>query len=425
MRRNGGLIRSEVFEPSATQAKGMWDIHDQYHAKLGNNWPQRKEIITFADANGVTTFTEGQSLTINIVTNGYQGGDLIYWKVVTTSTTERDIGQPIRGTVPLDSNGQATLYIDVLRDSDSNPSGEALEVHPTDSSYNLVAGNPSAYYHPVNDNGNFSQNVALTNITITAQSNTKNKGSGSHSFPSSAHPSGTSTSVSGYSWSDWGCDIFDTWGFWHFYHDTYGVGQLSTSTLAESSWSSNFDTLSVTSTLGNMTNWVTEGSDGTVNTCYLLVDFRNGTNNDSLYRIVKFRYGYVGQGAYMMDFSWAYSWAMRFCMGGNMGSDSSTVNSNQSGSYARAGSANYATLYGNYNKHNGSSCEFFATYWKPHLDADNAAFTTTLVGNDNLYFYTPNTSYGMTFWFVKNPWTSHAATISSMNDLLSQETQLT
>ena len=73
MRRNGGLFRSEVFEPSATQAKGMWDIHDQYHAKLGNNWPQRKEIITFADANGVTTFTEGQSLTINIVTNGYIG----------------------------------------------------------------------------------------------------------------------------------------------------------------------------------------------------------------------------------------------------------------------------------------------------------------------------------------------------------------
>ena len=37
------------------------------------------------------------------------------------------------------------------------------------------------------------------------------------------------------------------------------------------------------------------------------------------------RYGYISQGIYMLDFSWAYSWAMRVVMGGNMGSDSQTI----------------------------------------------------------------------------------------------------
>ena len=191
---------------------------------------------------------------------------------------------------------------------------------------------------------------------------------------------------------------------------------MQASTPAEATWSSNFDIGTPSSNLASMTNFVTEGGNGTINECYMLIDFSGATSNQSLKRIVKFRYGYLASGIYMMDFSWAYSWAMRIVMGGNMGSDSSTNNYQQATSYDRYNNLNALTFYGNFNYQTNSTYEKFSTYWRPHLDADNAALIRGISG-DNLYLWTPNVSNGCTFFFAKGTWNTYAGVLSAMNTL--------
>ena len=436
MRRAGGLIIASRGETDEEQSQpGVWDTFDAYDKKRKGFWPTPKSIDTFADANSKTTFTEGEGLTINIATTGYLEGENFYWKITSSAgsnaaDTNRDVGQPIQGFVPIDASGNATLYISTMRDGDNYPPypgfpGETVTVSPTDSSYNILSGAPTVSYSPVTEETDYAQNKAVEAYYggVNARSNTKNKFTYARVFPNYGHPSGSNTSVSGYAWSDWGDDIFDTWGNWHFYHDTHGVGEMNASTPAEATWSSNFDTGSPSSNLGSMTNYVTEGNDGTINTCYMLIDFTGTTSNQSLKRIVKFRYGYLAAGIYMMDFSWAYSWAMRVVMGGNMGSDSNTNNFDQSGSYNRYGNTNALTFYGNFNYQTNSTYEKFSTYWRPHLDADNAALVKGISG-DNLYLWTPNVSNGCTFWFAKGTWNTYASVLSYMNTLVTDYTQL-
>ena len=63
-----------------------------------------------------------------------------------------------------------------------------------------------------------------------------------------------------------------------------------------------------------------------------------------------------------------------------------------------------------------STYEKFSTYWRPHLDADNAALIRGISG-DNLYLWTPNVSNGCTFFFAKGTWNTYAGVLSAMNTL--------
>ena len=101
-----------------------------------------------------------------------------------------------------------------------------------------------------------------------------------------------------------------------------------------------------------------------------------------------------------MEFSWPDNWSCRVCMGGNMGSDGSTNNGNQSNYSNRYGNQNGITLYSNYNAQYGSSYEIFTTSYRPRLDSENAALNRGLQG-DNLYLWTNNLKHGCTFYFSK------------------------
>ena len=45
-KRNGGII-GKVNTPTASVAKGVWDLQDQFNAQVGSIWPSTNYLINF------------------------------------------------------------------------------------------------------------------------------------------------------------------------------------------------------------------------------------------------------------------------------------------------------------------------------------------------------------------------------------------
>ena len=425
MRRNFNFIGGDRLEPSTDASYGMADIHDQRYWKMENKWPAPKSVSLSGNIN--YTITEGDHVQWEITgtTTGYSQGSLIYYTVSNNDgTTPIDIGTSAKGTVAVDASGNFVVYIGTNPDADLHFRGDFLQFAVYSTNWASLTG-PTLSIGPINDSGGLSQNYQILNQTGTAIANTKNKYTSSHSFPAYGHPSGSSVNVTGYAWSDWGNDVFDGWGWWHFWNPTHGVAEIKSSTVGEYSYNSNFeDDTNVSVTASNWTNWVTEGSDGTINTVYFVADFNpTGQTNSSLRKHVKMDYGYIRQGTYIMHITFAdYTWPFRFCMGGNMGSDGNTINGNQSGTYSMYSGS--MTLYGNYNQQSGSSSELFSTYFIPRLGSQNAAINRGLSG-DNLYLWTNEIKAGIDVYYVKGNWYTFASGVALGNRLLTQTTRFT
>ena len=414
MRRNFGFIGGGFKDATIDTSYGIADIHDNRYWQQQNLWPKPKSVDSLT-YSGSTSVTEGEhtQLTFTGSTTGYPEGALIYYVIDTIDgQTPYDIGTSTKGTVEVDASGNFYLYLGSNADNDSHFRGDYIQV----SIYNT---NWVSYIGPgvsvtVTDTAGINQLYATSMSTGTAIANTKNKNSGTHNFPTYGHPSGSQTSVNGYYWSDWGNDIFDGWGYWHFWNPTHGVAEITTTTKAEYTYNSNFqDDTTVSVAAQNWTNWVTEAANGTVNTVYFVADFnQGGATNSSLRKHVKMQYGYFSQGAYAMLITFAdYTWPFRFCMGGNMGSDGNTVNSNQSGTYTSSNTVNF-TLYGNYNYQNGSSSEIFSTYFINRLESQSAAINRGISG-DNLYLWTNEIKGGVDCYFIKGAWSTFASGVAS------------
>jgi len=414
MRRNFGFIGGGIKQASKDASYGIADLHDNRYWQQQDLWPKPKNVDSLtASTNTSVTEAEHTQITMTGTTTGYSEGDLIYYIITTTDgETPYDIGTSAKGTVGVDASGNFYIYWGSNADNDSWFRGDQYNV-------SIYSTNWASYIGPsvtvqVDDTAGINQLYATSMSTGTAIYNAKNKNTQSHNFPTYGHPSGSQTNVTGYYWSDWSNDVFDGWGYWHFWHPTHGVAEISASTKGEYSYNSNFvDDTNVSIPASSWTNWITEGGDGTVNTVYFVADFNGpGETNSSLRKHIKMQYGYFSQGTYVMLITFAdYTWPFHFCMGGNMGSDGSTVNNNQSGTYTSSNGVNF-TLYGNYNYQNGSSSEVFATYFINRLESQNAWMNRGLSG-DNLYLWTNEIKGGVDCYFIKGNWSSFASGVAS------------
>tara|TARA_X000001382_G_scaffold126707_1_gene113635 strand:- start:544 stop:1821 length:1278 start_codon:yes stop_codon:yes gene_type:complete len=413
MRRNFGFIGGGFKEANLDVSYGIADLHDNRYWQKQTLWPKVKTVDSLSVSSNTVTEAEHTQITISGTTTGFANNDLIYYKFVTVDgATPIDIGTSTKGTVAVDINGNFTLHLGTNADNDSHFRGDQINIEIWNANWVSYIG-PSTSV-TVNDTSGINQFHATSLSGSNALSNVKDKSYQTHTFPTYGHPSGSQIAVGGFNWQDFGDDIFDNWGFWHFWHPTHGVAEINQTTKGEYAYNSNFeDDTNVSVSASSWTNWVTEGSDGTINTVYFVADFNSGTDiNSSLRKHVKMQYGYWKQGIYAMLITFAdYTWPFRFVMGGNMGSDSQTVNSNQSGTYTSSNGINF-TLYGNYNYQNNSSTEIFSTYFINRLESQNASINRGISG-DNLYLWTNEIKGGVDCYFCKGAWSTFAQGIAS------------
>tara|TARA_X000001382_G_C3142589_1_gene170105 strand:- start:252 stop:1076 length:825 start_codon:yes stop_codon:yes gene_type:complete len=173
-----------------------------------------------------------------------------------------------------------------------------------------------------------------------------------------------------YYWSDWSNDVFDGWGDFNIFNPA-------------------------TNTAEYISFATQNGPDGTIYS-------ETQTKHSKTFEI---KHGWVAQGVFKLDVActdpsftfWISHW-------GNMGSDGSTVNTNNT--YT---SASWGYLYWNYNQQSGSSSEVFSTYAIPKVVSINnsgswnsSIFFSGISGNDNLALWYGPLTHGATFYYAKS-----------------------
>jgi hypothetical protein len=185
-------------------------------------------------------------------------------------------------------------------------------------------------------------------------------------YSGSTVPGGISTNITASYWSDWGDDIFDSWGYFYLYDpgaNNYLGLQFSSYNLP----------------------------DGTFSTQSFLFNSRNFT-------IIQ---GYPVQGIFKFEIRVDDDSPFIFGEGGNMGSDGSTANLDQTYSYSIGGTN--LTLWYNENYQTNALNERFYSYYVPFVVEDNATKTYTdgIEGTDNLYLYSVQCTNGLTVYHSK------------------------
>lgn len=186
------------------------------------------------------------------------------------------------------------------------------------------------------------------------------------SFPADGLPGPTSQTIDADYWDDWGDDIFDAWGYFYLYDPS----------------SSQYLGLSF-----NDRNQ----ADGVFSTQVFTLNGRNFTITQ----------GYTVQGIFKFEIRVDDDQPFVFGEGGNMGSDGSTVNIDQSYSYTLDGTN--LTLWYNENYQNGNPNERFYSYYVPFVVDENNSKTYVdyLEGSDNLYLYSVECTNGITVYHSK------------------------
>lgn len=190
-------------------------------------------------------------------------------------------------------------------------------------------------------------------------------GPSNFSYPSGSVPNG-SPNVSADSWSDWGQDIFDTWGFYYLYDP------------AQNNY------LGLSFNTKNQANGV--------------FSTQIFTFNGRTFTITQ---GYPVQGIFKFEIRCDDDQPFVFGEGGNMGSDSSTANVDQTYSYTLDGVN--LTLWYNENYQTSNPNERFYSYFIPFLVDENSTktYTDILQGSDNLFLYSVESSHGITVYHSK------------------------
>lgn len=214
---------------------------------------------------------------------------------------------------------------------------------------------------------NYTSSFGLTTGSLITKDMTIN--SLGFTWPSGVFPSGSISSTrTGSAWPDWGDDIFDTgWGYFYIYDTTLARYY--------------FFTLN------------------TVNQADGVIVSQSNTFGSRTFTI---KHGYPIQGVYRFDISVNDSNPFIFGGYGNMGSDTSTRNSNKSASFTKDGES--YTLYYNHNSQSGTPTEAFYSYFVPYEKDKNKnvrTFTASISGADYLSIYSVSASYGINVYFSK------------------------
>jgi hypothetical protein len=186
------------------------------------------------------------------------------------------------------------------------------------------------------------------------------------SYESQGTPNGATPNLTASYWSDWGEDIFDSWGYFYL-----------------------FDPASSTY-LGLQFNDVN------------LPDGQFATQTFNLNgRIFSITQGYPVQGIFKFEIRCNDDQPFVFGEAGNMGSDGSTANVDQSYPYTLNGVN--LTLWYNENYQTNNVNERLYSYYIPFVVEENATKTYTdfISGSDNLYLYSVECTNGITVYHSK------------------------
>jgi hypothetical protein len=195
---------------------------------------------------------------------------------------------------------------------------------------------------------------------------TKDMQIGNFNYNGLGTPNGQSVSLTASNWSDWNGDIFDSWGYFYLYDPT----------------SNNY--------LGLQFN--------TVNLPDGVFDTQVFNFNGRTFTITQ---GYPVQGIFKFEIRVNDNLPFRFGEAGNMGSDGSTVNIDQSYNYTLEGTN--LTLWYNENYQSNNIIERFYSYYIPFNINQNATKTYVdyIEGSDNLYLYSVECNNGITVYHSK------------------------
>jgi hypothetical protein len=226
----------------------------------------------------------------------------------------------------------------------------------------------------LNDNGywtSYSQFIISAGKTDTGGFQVgalidKDMESNSFTYNSAGTPNNTAPTLNTYEWSDWGDDIFDGWGNFYLYDPT----------------TNNYLGLQFTNI--NL-------PDGQFST-------QNFSFNGRTFTITQ---GYPVQGIFKFEIRVNDDQPFVFGEGGNMGSDSSTANVDQTYSYSLDGVN--LTLWYNENYQTNNTNERLYSYFVPFVIDENVTktYTDVLVGSDNLYLYSVECTHGLTVYHSK------------------------
>ena len=241
----------------------------------------------------------------------------------------------------------ASPYKDVYGYSDS---GRIYAFEPTTGVLKYTINNPNIYGFENVVPLLRSQNITGAAGYTVGAGTSKDMSIGTHTiqaYPYSplASPTNIDTSV----WSDWGSDIFDTWGMWYIYNSVNGAVE-------------------------GIQFQNRNGADGVI---YEETHIKHN-------KTFLIKHGYTTSGIYKIDISCSDpEFQFQVGMYGNMGSDSSTVLTG--GTY----NVSWGTLSYAYNYQSGSATERFYTYMIPYEPSTNASnfLTYNRNGNDNLAIY--------------------------------------
>lgn len=201
-------------------------------------------------------------------------------------------------------------------------------------------------------------------------------GGWSKSFTSTQWPGSTTVTVTGLRWSDWGGDIFDSWGAFYIWD-----GVASTPTAIEPS--------------GGSGAWATEMNAAAENDYYKFTTDHNGNTFETTY-------AWRDSGTIMFQITCTSDPNLDFYVGagGNMGSDSNTITTLNSYSASISGVGTRTIQYVE-NVQSGSTTERFYVHGYPMNDVGTTwALNYNLTPNDNLHIWT-GAWKGATLYFSK------------------------
>lgn len=194
----------------------------------------------------------------------------------------------------------------------------------------------------------------------------KDMGVSTFNYVSQGTPNNSSFNLTASYWSDWGDDIFDSWGYFYLYDP-------------------------------NANN-------------YLGLQFTNVNLPDGQFATQSFNFngrtftitqGYPVQGIFKFEIRVNDDLPFRFGEAGNMGSDGSTINLDQSYPYTLDGVN--LTLWYNENYQNNNPNERFYSYYIPFVVDENVnkTYVDYLQPSDNLYLYSIPCTRGLTVYHSK------------------------
>lgn len=181
-------------------------------------------------------------------------------------------------------------------------------------------------------------------------------------------PGNTDFQASRSYWTDWGDDIFDSWGFFYIYDVV----------------ANNYRALVLTGM---------DSADGVQNT-------QTFSLNGITYTV---KFGYPVQGIFKFDITSSdRNREFVFGLDGNLGSNGTTINSNLLQNYTLSGQD--FSLHYNYNFQGSLPSENFYTYFVPYERSKNKntrPFTRYLYGTDNLAIHSVALKKGVTVYISK------------------------